>query len=81
MASREECATVPTPGAEPAGHGSFQGCCECEVCLYNNLYILLYVLPAKVNDSMIIRNSTIPGRETVSGLPQQNCNTVTKGRG
>jgi hypothetical protein len=42
------------------------GCCRHKACLYNNVYILLYVTPtgnippAKVNDSMIIRNSTIP---------------------
>jgi hypothetical protein len=51
--------------------------------LYNNVYILLYVpplgnvLPAKVNDSMIIRNSMIPGTENVSRVHQQNGNAVT----
>ena len=30
------------------------------------------VLPAKVNDSMIIRNCMILGNETMSGDPQQN---------
>jgi hypothetical protein len=35
------------------------------------------VLPAKVNESMIIRNSMILGSENVSSVPQQNGNTVT----
>jgi hypothetical protein len=45
--------------------------------------ILLYALPlgnvlfAKANDSMIIRNSRITGSESLSGVPQQNVNTVT----
>jgi len=44
----------------------------------NNVYVLLYfsplgsVLPAKVNDSMIIRDSTTPGSENMSSFPQQN---------
>ena len=44
----------------------------------NNVYTLCYVSPsgnvlsAKVNDSMIIRNSRIPGSKNVSGVPQQN---------
>lgn len=55
-------------------------CCRCKACLYSNAYILLYVpssgnvLPAKVSDSMITRNSMIPGKENV---PQQNGNGVT----
>ena len=50
---------------------------KLEGCVYNNVYILLYlspmgnVLPAKVNDSMIIRNSMIPSSKNVSGVPQQ----------
>ena len=35
------------------------------------------VLPAKVNDSMIIRNSTITWSKNVSGVPQQNGSVVT----
>ena len=51
--------------------------------MYNNVYVLLYVplswnvLLVKGNDSMIIRNSTVPGSENVSGDPQQNGSTVT----
>jgi hypothetical protein len=48
-----------------------------KTCLYNNVYILLYipplgnVFPAKVNDSMIIRNNMIPE------MPQKYGDTVT----
>ena len=60
-------------GFPPLGQGqqtqvsiSVNSCCEHEIYLYNNVYILLYipplgnVFPAKVNDSIIIRNSTSP---------------------
>jgi hypothetical protein len=48
------------------------------VYFYNNAYNLLYVpllgnvLPAKVNDSMIIRSSIGLGCKCVSNTPQQN---------
>jgi hypothetical protein len=51
--------------------------------LYSNVYILLYippsgnVLPAKVNDSMIIRNSMVLVIKNVSGVPQQNDDGLT----
>jgi hypothetical protein len=49
-------------------------CCECIACLYNNVHNLFYVSPsgnvldAKVNDSIIIRNSTRLGVEGVSNV-------------
>lgn len=53
---------------------SADGCCGHGACLYNNVHNLLYVplsgniLLAKVNYSMIIRNSTSPGGEGVSNV-------------
>jgi hypothetical protein len=64
------CDIVPAPGAEPAGHrppGMFMVAMH-EACLYN-IHNLLYVPPlgdlvsAKVNNSMIIRDSTSLGSE------------------
>lgn len=46
--------------------------------MYNNVHSLLYVpplenvLPAKVNDSKIIRSSTGLGHKCVPNIPQQN---------
>lgn len=51
--------------------------CIVMYILYNNVYILLYipplgnVFPAKVNDSVIIRNNMIPE------MPQKYGDTVT----
>lgn len=53
---------------------SVDECYEHGACLYNNVHNLLYVppsgaiLPAKINYSMIIRNSTSPGGEGVSNV-------------
>lgn len=63
-------------GAEPAGHGPPPVLTSAEhgACLYNNVHNLLYVppsgaiLPAKINYSMMIRNSTSPGGEGVSNV-------------
>ena len=46
-------------------------------CLHDNVHIFdvpRNVLPAKVNDSMTIRNSMSPGIKNVSNIPQQNSN-------
>ena len=70
-----ECDTVPTPGAERAGYGPSQ---VSKACLYDSVYKYYFMfllwemfLPAKMNDSMIIRNSKNPGGQGVSNVPQQ----------
>ena len=45
--------------------------------IFSLLRLLGNVLSAKINDSMIIRNSMIPGTENVSRVHQQNGNAVT----
>jgi hypothetical protein len=58
------------------------GCCRYKVCLHNNVHILFHVpplgnvLPVKVNYSVIIRNSMIPGSDNVSSDSQQCGSTV-----
>jgi hypothetical protein len=56
---------------------SFNGCCRHGVYLYNNVHNLLYVspsgdvLPALVNDSMIIRSSSRMQRMGGQDVSQQ----------
>jgi hypothetical protein len=77
---KELCETVPIPGAELAGQGLPQvlTVARCEVCLCKNIHNLPYVppsgsiLPAKVNDSVIIRNSTSPRGKGVSNVLRQD---------
>ena len=66
---------VPNPGAEPAGHGSSQMLMVVvgvRLLPLTMNYIFLCVpplgnvLPAKVNDSMIVKNSIIPGSRNMS---------------
>jgi hypothetical protein len=51
--------------------------------LHNDLHILIHVplsasvLPAKDNYSMVIKNSMIPGRKSMSRNPPQNGDAVT----
>lgn len=67
------------PGAEPVGPGlpPVLTVARCEACLYNNVHNSIYVpslgtiIPAKVNESLIIRSSKCK-RQGVSNVPQQN---------
>ena len=76
---------VPAPRAEPAGCGPplVLRIAGHEACLYNNLFILLHVPPsgnifsAKVNDIVVIRNSTSLVVEGVSMSLANMVNTVT----
>jgi hypothetical protein len=58
-------------------------CFRHGACLYNNVHTLLHVspfgniLPAKVNDSMIIRNSMSPESKGQSEFLTKVMNTVT----
>jgi hypothetical protein len=48
--------------------------------LHNNVHIFHVpgnILPARANDSRIIRKSTSPESKNVSNVPQQNGNAVT----
>lgn len=78
------CDIVPAPGAEPAGHrppGMFMVAMH-EACLYN-IHNLLYVPPlgdlvsAKVNNSMIIRDSISLKGEGISNVSAKWYNVVT----
>ena len=52
--------------------GLHESYCRCKACLQNNVQIIcvpVNVLPAKVNDSMIVKNSTSLGIKSVSNVP------------